>query len=58
MSPKGDLPLAERLERIEQKIDKLTEHVTVLRVKASAYGAAAGSVFGFLVAVAVAYLRG
>lgn len=44
MTKPGDLSLEDRLERIESKIDWLTEHVLILKVKAGFYGAGAGAV--------------
>lgn len=43
MTKPGDLSLDSRLERIESKIDLLSEQVTILKVKAGLYGAAAGA---------------
>lgn len=49
MTKPGDLSLNSRLDRIEAKIDLLSEQVTILKVKAGLYGAIAGAVLGGLV---------
>lgn len=48
MTKPGDLSLDDRLERIESKIDHLSEQVLILKVKAGLYGAAAGAVLAVL----------
>lgn len=49
MTKPGDLSLDVRLERIESKIDTLTESVTILKVKAGLYGAATGAAFTIII---------
>ncbi len=48
MTSHGDLSLADRLERIEAKLDVLVEQVTILKAKAGLYGAAAGALIVIL----------
>lgn len=48
-SNRGDLPLGDRLDRIEAKIDLLISDVSGLKVKASLYGGIAALAVSFLV---------
>lgn len=49
MTKPGDLSLDTRLERIEAKIDHISEQVLILKVKAGFYGAGAGALLAILV---------
>ncbi len=48
MSPRGDLSLDDRLDRIEHKLDKLLETVTILKVKVALIAAGLGGAAGLL----------
>jgi hypothetical protein len=58
LSNPGDLSLADRLERIESKLDRVHDDVLTLRVRASLYGSLFGGLGALVIGLITKYLGG